>query len=381
LAQCESEYKSEEIIQMQKKIIALAVAAAFSAPAFADVTAYGVVDAVLAHVSADGQKSDIQALSGGLSSSRIGFKAVEDLDNGMKAVAVLEYGLDTQTNSSVGAARQQMLAVAGGFGTFATGYLQTTGYDFAVKFDPTAGSAVSPLQSVTNGNLFLIGSSAIAARAQRALAYISPDLGGVTVAVNYTTGLTGLGDLTVADNVAVQSKSTAYLLSATYNGGPLAVGVVYTSATLGTGWSAVTGSLATETSTLSPKEYALGASYDLGVVKLSATYQNFKSGTNNLVPAEVSNKAMSFSAVAPVGPGAIVASYAKNTMQGTNVDGKGFTVAYLQGLSKTTTAYAGVQKISNGTNTGAYTVLNNAVASVTNGGSSTAIVFGLNKKF
>ena len=35
---------------MQKKLIALAVAAAFSAPAFADVTMYGVVDAAVVHV-------------------------------------------------------------------------------------------------------------------------------------------------------------------------------------------------------------------------------------------------------------------------------------------------------------------------------------------
>ncbi len=56
-------------------------------------------------------------------------------------------------------ARQQMLAVAGDFGTVATGYLQTTGYDWPVKFDPTAGSLVSPLQSMTKGANFLIGSS------------------------------------------------------------------------------------------------------------------------------------------------------------------------------------------------------------------------------
>ncbi len=36
---------------MQKKIIALAVAAAFSAPAFAEVTMYGVVDAAVANAS------------------------------------------------------------------------------------------------------------------------------------------------------------------------------------------------------------------------------------------------------------------------------------------------------------------------------------------
>ena len=50
---------------MQKKIIALAIAAAFSAPAFAaDVNVYGVVDAAVARVSNSGQKSDLLAVSG-----------------------------------------------------------------------------------------------------------------------------------------------------------------------------------------------------------------------------------------------------------------------------------------------------------------------------
>jgi len=82
---------------MQKKLIALAVVAAFSAPAFADVTAYGVIDAAVVNVSASGEKSDMQAISGGLATSRFGVKSVEDLNNGMKAVVVLEYGLNTKS--------------------------------------------------------------------------------------------------------------------------------------------------------------------------------------------------------------------------------------------------------------------------------------------
>jgi predicted porin len=176
---------------MQKKIIALAIAAAFSAPAMAEVTVYGVVDAAVVSTSVKGMKSDILAISGGLAGSRIGVTSVEDIAGGMKAVVKVEYALDTQTNATIGAARQQMLAVAGDFGTVATGYLQTTGYDWAVKFDPTSGSAVSPLQAVTGANGFIIGSAAAGNRAPRALAYISPDMGGLSFAANYTTDLAG----------------------------------------------------------------------------------------------------------------------------------------------------------------------------------------------
>ncbi|MBI5890234.1 MAG: porin [Nitrosomonadales bacterium] len=354
---------------MQKKLIALAVVAAFSAPAFADVTVYGIVDAAVASVSSTGTKSDMLALSGGLSSSRIGVTSAEDLDNGMKAVVKVEYSLDAQQSDGVGAARQEMLALAGGFGTVATGYLQTTGYDWAVKFDPTSGSAVSPLQSMTKGQ-FLVGSAAVAARAPRALAYISPDLGGVVVAVNYTTSFDNVyGNLTLPSGTTAGLKTTATLVSATYTGGPLAVGGVYA------------GTSNDSTGAVKRTDVALGGSYDLGVAKLLATYQTTKTDASG--DAGNTNKAMSFGVVAPVGPGAVAFSYAKNTIATTTADdnGSGMTLAYLQGLSKTTTAYVAYHKVSNSNATAAYGVAANLVTPATNGGSATLIAVGLNKKF
>jgi hypothetical protein len=61
----------------------------------------------------------------------------------------------------------------------------------------------------------------------------------------------------------------------------------------------------------------------------------------------------------------------------------GLSVAYLQGLSKSTTAYAAVSNIKNGSGTNAFGVLNNATSggSWAVGGSTTLIALGLNKKF
>lgn len=370
---------------MQKKLIALAIAAAFSAPAMADVSMYGIIDATVARISQGAgsagtgeKKTDTLAVSGGLSTSRIGVKGAEDLDNGMKAVVVLEYALDTEQADGVGAARQEMLAVAGGFGTFATGYLQTTGYDFGVKFDPTAGSLVSPTQNMTKGNgQYLIGAAATASRAPRALAYISPDMGGVTVAVNYSTAFNpATGNLTVGATAA-NSKTSATLLSATYTGVEnLVVGGVYAT-TSGTS-AAIANNLT---------DMAIGASYDLSVVKLMGTYQAAKSSAAGT--AGNSNKLMTFSAVAPVGPGAVVVSYAKATIgtaaAGSNENGSGYTLAYLQGMSKTVTAYGALSKVTNGSGTNAFSVANGLVAGNANtaaaGSSSTLIAVGLRKKF
>jgi len=318
---------------MQKKLIALAVAAAFSAPAFADVTVYGIVDAAVANVSVTGMKSDLTVISGGLSTSRLGVVAAEDLDNGMKAIAKGEYKLDVadgvvNAGPGIGNARQEMLALAGGFGTVAAGFLQTTGYDWAVKFDPTVGSSVSSLQAVNSS--MLVGATAVAARAPRAIAYISPAMGDVTVALNYSANVLNTG--MVASGATTGNKTTATLLSATYNGSsiPLSVGVVYAAtANDDAGYNKTS-------------DIALGASYDLSVVKLLGTYQ-----TSKVDNGAGSDKAMSFSAVAPVGPGALVAQYAKNTIAGTGDNNdNAMTVAYLYGMSKTTTLYGAYNKIN-----------------------------------
>jgi GBP family porin len=363
---------------MQKKIIVLALAAAFSAPAFAaDTTVYGVVDATVANISASGMKSDMSVHSGGLGGSRFGVKSSEDLGDGLKASINLEYGLDAVTGAALGAARQTMVAVEGGFGKVAAGYLQTTGYDFS-RFDPTSGSLVSPLHNIT-GKSFMIGNNGSLKRISRALGYTSPAMGGFTVAANYSTGLDATTNLGVADTSA-QAKSTAYLVSANFVAGPLAAAIVHANKTAATTQSAAVppvvagGAKTTET--------AIGASYDLGMAKLFATYQ-----TNKVDSASDSDSVMSMSASAPFGASTVVLSYAKGTMtaQGADEDVSGYTLVYLNSLSKTATFYASYNAMSQGSATKIYSVANNALSAtgtgLVNGTGSNMIAAGLNKKF
>lgn len=322
---------------MQKKIIALAVAAAFSAPAFAETTVYGVADLAVANISATGTKSEMTVISGGLSTSRFGIKHTEGLDNGMTAVAVLEYGLDLANNTTIGVkstgaqyARQQMLALAGDFGTVAAGYLQTTGYDFYGKFDPTAGSAVDTAAAVNPSTL--ISSSA---RAAHAAAYISPNMNGMTFAYNHSFDVANVGQVATGTTTVAGNKTSANLFSLTYAAGPLSVGGVYAStANDGTGFAKTT-------------DMGLGASFALDQVTLFGTYTSTKTdgglGTDS---------AVAFHAVAPLaGVGTVVATYGKNTINSTAAadNTSGFTVALLKTLSKTTTGYAALQSLSKGT--------------------------------
>lgn len=353
---------------MNKKLIVAAIAAAISAPAFADVSLYGVLDAAVASVSNTGKQSDVLALSGAMSASRIGIKASEDLGDGLTALAVMEYKMDGQTSAGTSLAnnaRQQMLALAGGFGTVASGYLQTTAWDFAGKYDPVSGSAASPYDNIAkgNGNGFLIGATAAAARASRAVAYISPNIGGLTFAVNYATALSdSTGNLAVADPGGTSTKATAGLASVTYADGPLSASLVYA----GTN---------TTPATSNASEYALGGSYDLGAAKLSAIYQT---QTTNAATSKT-NKLYSVSAVVPIGSDAVAVSYAASQMDTANTNSTGYTLGYMHTMSKTVTAYAAYTAMTN--DAGAAIGVANTLVAPTAGGNSSLVGFGLRKKF
>ncbi len=97
---------------MQKKLIALAVATAASTGAFAqssNVQIYGVVDYgyTIRHdrnqaaKDAGISKTNSRFNGGQAAGNRIGFKGVEDLGNGLKAVFVLERGFALDTGSDI----------------------------------------------------------------------------------------------------------------------------------------------------------------------------------------------------------------------------------------------------------------------------------------
>jgi predicted porin len=374
-------------MKLQKKLIAIAIASLASASAFADssVSVYGGIDGAIASVSGTGQKSQLLTVSNGLTPTHIGFKAADDFTGSTKIVGVLEYGLDAQDSSALNTtstyARQKMLALAGDWGTFATGYLQTTGFDWAVKYDPAADSSVSSLQNITGAASFgttgfVVGSAAKAARAQRALAYISPNYSGFSFAVNYSTALVGMG--AAGQPSATPAPTTAYLVSAGYDKGPLSVGLVYASVNNVIG--VASGNLvAVGAPGSTQSEYALGASYDFAVTKLSATYQSTKFSTGTS-----SNKAYSISDVTPVGPGALLLQYAGSSIgTAASSNASGYTVAYLDPVSKKATAYVAYSSVKNGSASNAFSVDNGAVAGATlaAGGSSTLIAAGVSYKF
>ncbi|MBK7648492.1 MAG: porin [Betaproteobacteria bacterium] len=323
---------------MQKKIIALAVAALASTAAFAqtNVTIYGIADASVSattNLGATTGQTGFKVNTGTLSTSRIGFKGVEDLGNGLKALFTLEYGLAIDDNTGIGTgtniARQQFVGLTGGFGTVIAGRLQTTGLDFTVAGSALGGSAplgATNVATATAGTGLINGTQMITGlygRQSNAVAYVSPSFGGVVVAYNHAR-------ITEAALSTNTTDSHGDLISVGYDNGPISAGAIYTKATMAN-------TLAND----NLKEWGLRAGYDFKVVKLQATYQQAKSDDTATYVGK--DKKWVVSATVPIGAKlAVIGEFASLSVDSTaaNDDVKVGTLATTYALSKRTTAYA-----------------------------------------
>ncbi|MCG2576545.1 porin [Dechloromonas sp. XY25] len=340
---------------MQKKIIALAIAGLASTAAFAqsNVTIYGVADVAYLHASGSGAKGVNSIESGGLAGSRIGFKGVEDLGNGLKALFTLEYALAMDDNAALGSAdapwsstvaRQQFVGLTSNYGTLVGGRLQTAGYDWACSVNPLAGGAFATNDKLNGRTLLSCGSTG---RANNAVAYISPTFAGVTVALN-TARLTESRNNTATNPNG--RDSNAYLGSVNYKVAGLNATAIYTRVN-------ANASVAED----DVREWGLGGSYDFQVAKLFASYQNQKA---EAAATGKSDKTWQVGVSVPTtATGAVHATYARLKYASTTADDNqsSFSLAYTHGLSKRTKLYAGYNRVSNG-DTGSRSVTNNAVA-------------------
>jgi predicted porin len=357
---------------MQKKIIALAVAGLMSGAAFAqtNVTVYGVVDQYYAHGNADQvagtpDQSFNGLNSGGLSGSRLGFKGVEDLGNGLKAAFVFEYGtLDSTANSAtntVGVGRSQVtngmdnwrqayVGLVGNFGTAVAGRLQHFGYDWAAKYDTNGASIFSPMGQLSDNAGLATSARDALGRTDNAIAYISPNLSGFTVKGAYAFGeqIDGSRQISAAGAQAavgseIKSAQDIWQLAADYDNGPVAVGFVYTDVS-DLGGTARLGVSTDRT------EWALGGSYDFGMAKLFGTYQKAKTDVSG-AGADTDYKLWHIGARAPIGANMSVAlSYGEINVDPSNANDEQsdvWSLDFQYNLSKRTTAYAGYTKLSN----------------------------------
>lgn len=201
---------------MKKSLIALAVAGAFAAPAFAatsNVDVYGKLHMSVSKFDdqPDGIDgiNDVQITS---NPSRIGVKGAEDLGNGLSAIWQVESGVNLDEQSGTWASRNSFVGLAGGFGTVLLGNhdtpLKLVGRSVDLFGDTLADSR----------NVMGVGSDI---RAKNVITYMTPNLGGLGLAVAYSTDIGNSGNNGDANDMDV------YNLNATYSNGPIYLGLGY----------------------------------------------------------------------------------------------------------------------------------------------------------
>ena len=340
------------------------------AHAQSSVTLYGLVDAYIGQTSTqrtstvanpptaltvaanNAAKLKQNVVNGsGQNNSRWGMRGTEDLGGGMKALFVLEGGFQPDTGafatiSNQGGGlfgRQAWVGLSSGFGTVGLGR-QYPAYDdlrgatnmiYDSNFATTAAVWGTGLQDYQN-------------RSSNSIKYTSPDFAGFSGAVTY-----GLGEnktaTTDAENVAA--------IHVKYANGPLLVGFAHQrekqvaggqlfipTTTIGATASTVIAGVTTPTVATfnaTRKYNLLGASYDFGVAKLTAQYNQAKGETSATTSAK--DKEFNVGVSVPFGAAALAAGYSrsKSDAAGNNNRGTGVSLLGTYALSKRTNLYTG----------------------------------------
>lgn len=341
-----------------KKFAILAVFAAVSGGAYAQssVTLFGIVDEA-ARYTKNGDLKLKSLVSGGINTSRFGVRGDEDLGDGLKAGFWLESGFNADSGSinDTGRfwSRRSTVSLIGSFGEVRLGRDYTPTYTGFADFDLFGDNGVAA-SGKFNSSLGTVRDTGT--RADNQIMYLLPsNIGGV------------YGRAAVAAGEGTAGKKY-YGGRIGYAAGPFDVSVSY-------GQTTVAPLLGEDKF----KDANIGASYDLGVVKLVGYYAQNKFANQKLAR-------YSLGVSAPIGLGIVKASYTRANASGTNAvgtnldanDADQFAVGYVYNLSKRTAVYGTAAYVKN---KGAAAFNVNSALALAGGQKSTGAEVGIRHAF
>ena len=313
---------------MKKSLIALAALAASGvALAQSSVTLYGVVDTGLTYVNGNENAYGLTS-PGGNVNSRLGFRGVEDLGNGLKATFQLEAGVNVddgtgylgKSGTGLEFRRIATVGLEGDFGAVRLGRELTASYMAVSRYDVFGDTGIGASRAWTGG---------YAARAENGIAYYTPNMSGFKVGVNY-----GFGE-------QVKARDNRYFgLGATYDNGPLSAGL---------GFDRVNNVGSDDLKTIH-----VGAAYNFGVAKVAGYYKRTKYSdivTGNGPKFHAGGVGVS----APMGAGEVKASYDHYRLD-KNTKANQLSVGYVHNLSKRTALYGTYAFLKNKNKGSAFTL-------------------------
>lgn len=363
---------------MQKKFIALAVAGLVSGAAFAqtNVTVYGVVDIGYQYSKSDDLKFSGLA-DGGLSGSRIGFRATEALGNGLSVLANIELGLKADAFNGTSPLTNLRASTVGlshaNLGTVLLGRKYSPAAEYISKGFSSDVSVVYPSNTL-QGEFATLNTSN---RWDNGIFYTTPNWGGFEVKAAYAFGevvksTTGLSNAKTSVN-GDTSDAGRFGVAARYNNGPVDVVAMYQ-------MIQKNDSLKTDLTSQSLDDgnsgWSIGGSYDFKVVKAFASYQKETDkrakgtvGTYSVTAKDglvsqttyaeqdFDKTLWSVGVTVPVtAAGKVIVEYVnfkvEDNMKTSAADQKstGWGVGYEHAFSKRTTGYAAVSRITNNEN-------------------------------
>jgi len=323
---------------MKKSLIALAVAGAFAAPAFAassNVDIYGKLRMSVDYIDSDLNSAAVWKINDQV--SRIGVKGSEDLGGGMKAVWQIEQQLNavnapmTSADGAFGGGtmRNTFVGLSGGFGTVLVGR-----HDTPYKLGGSADVFVDTAADAQNAN-GIIGSGNFDLRVSGTVAYVSPDFSGFHFAV-----ATVPGEATTAAGTgspAANGFADAYSVVGVYNNGPLNASLAYED----------------HNDIKDESAWKANIGYAFGDLKVGATYED----QSDVDGAGKGRTAWLVSAVYGMGPISLMAQYGDRNADVDANDLTRWTVGVGYALSKRTNTYFAYNSDdANGKNTDTFTL-------------------------
>ena len=357
---------------MKKSLIALAaLAAAGGAFAQSSVTLFGVVDLAYERVTTNAGR--ISGLSPSAnSSSRLGFRGVEDLGGGMSASFWLEGALAPMNGSSSSGTsqnnqtttiaaggltfnRRSTVSLSGGFGELRIGRDYTPTFWNYTIYDPFGTNSIG----ATLGGYVGAGSAATFVRASNSVGYFLPaNMGGFFGQAMYAMGNRASTEATARSAVFgttpvnTESNGRYVGLRFGYGQGPINTAIAYGRTTYASGTNAASllGGAAIATGNFT--DFNWGGSYTFGSIKAMAQLYRQKLDDAVALGNTVTNRGWGLGMDWGVGAGDVLVSYSRVSVRNYAVATPDMTasklaVGYVHNLSKRTAVYAYFSHVGN----------------------------------
>jgi len=347
---------------MKRKLLAATVAAAFAAPAFAqlppEIQIYGRVNVSGERIETDNSsnpavpnQSNYELVD---NSSRIGIRGNKELTPGLKAIFQIESNVGLDDGGSTFSSRDSYAGLQGGFGTIRAGrtigpvyyatydYISMHNHDTGTSSDALLAGTVVGFQGFMNNTLW----------------YTSPKIGPVTIDVAFS--------LLNETRTAGQDQPRHIGLVASYDTGPLHAALSYANTTespvLGAGSDATA--------------WTLGGAYDFKFMVLGALWEMAETEAGG---ASVDSDYWRIAAMFPFGQHELHLNYGLVDADGDR-GAQQWTLGYNYNITKTTKVYAFYTMVDND-GAGNFTMNSTSTALAATGAQYSSIAIGFRHNF